>query len=715
MEHPKNGRTRTLGPNRIDLYLQWAQTLPAYVNTTEEEELLNKFVALYSIADACKQNNPLASTKNIKRWRKAYSGTLNALKDDGTESDEKVKQLRRIVYEFIESKIDNSIPMPKMKPKYKSDLPLVDVTEGFLRYNVDNIFSKFVNDKSERATYIDGCCWYKVWWDNLAGGHDTSGEVKIDVCTSDQIVPQPGVMDWRKLEYIFELQQMSLARIYDVYGRIITPIAADNSKPGDLNNPTSDNSTITVVTCYYLNEHRRVARFSWAYHSRQVICNDEDWLVRRVRTCTKCGTVVPREEVCPECGSKSFKYKVSDIDILEQDLDIIYNPYDVGETDDEEQKDMYVKKPFLTAGTEIPFYQIQQLPFIPRPAISSLDSIYGVSEVSVLLDNQDATNKLYSKMLDKSLVSGAVVTKPKRVKIDDVNAGIKQVNVDTYEQAQMVQTKQIQADLSQEVTAAALYYDAAKAASGVSDSFQGKRDTTATSGKAKEIAAMQSAGRIESLRIMKNAAFGGVYDLVLKYLLAFSDEPRKFVKVLPNGKEEEEEWNKYMFLAKDKYGDVYYRDNFSFSEDAAGTLATNRVAMWQEIQSQFIQGAFGNPQDSRTLELFWNMMDQQQYPLAKTVLAGIRDNAQHLPPEIEETIKQNPDVLSQIMQVQQASQGGGTGHGGARPNSGPDGNGATHATNVERTNERNRAANQRVVTPEQGGSSNGSIGQNLSS
>ena len=109
------------------------------------------------------------------------------------------------------------------------------------------------------------------------------------------------------------------------------------------------------------------------------------------------------------------------------------------------------------------------------------------------------------------------------------------------------------------------------------------------------------------------------------------------------------------------------------------------------------------------------MMDQQQYPLAKTVLAGIRDNAQHLPPEIEETIKQNPDVLSQIMQVQQASQGGGTGHGGARPNSGPDGNGATHATNVERTNERNRAANQRVVTPEQGGSSNGSIGQNLSS
>lgn len=696
------------------MYLQWAQNMPAYVNTKEEEELVNKFTSLYSIADGAKQNNPLANTQNIKRWRKAYAGTLKGLKDDGTESEERVKQLRRIVYEFIESKIDNSIPLPKMTPKYKSDLPLVDMTEGFLRYNVDNIFSKFVNDRSERATYIDGTCWYKVWWDNLAGGHDTSGEVKIDICTADQIVPQPGVTDWRKLEYIFEIQQMSLARIYDIFGRIITPIAADQSKPADLNNPTSDNSTITVVICYYLNEHRRVARFMWAYHSRQVICNDEDWLVRRVRTCTKCGTIVPHADTCPECGSKSFKYKVPDADILETDLEMIYNPYDAGETDEEGEKDRYVKETFLTAGTEIPYYYITQLPFVPRPAVSSVDSLYGMSEVSVLLDNQDATNKLYSKMLDKSLVSGAVISKPKRVKIDDTAASIKMVNVDTYEQAQMIQTKQIQADLSQEVTAAALYYDAAKAASGVSDSFQGKRDTTATSGKAKEIAAMQSAGRIESLRIMKNAAFAGVYELVLKYLLAFSDEPRKFVKILPNGSAQEETWNKYMFLAKDKWGDVYYRDNFSFSEDAAGTLATNRVAMWQEIQSQFVQGTFGDPSDSRTLELFWNMMDQQQYPLAKTVLAGIKDNAQHLPPEIEEMIKQNPDVLQQIMQAQQVSQGG-TGHGGVRPNSGPEGNGATHAANVERTNERNRAANQDVVTPLQGGSSDGSIGQNLSS
>ena len=99
----------------------------------------------------------------------------------------------------------------------------------------------------------------------------------------------------------------------------------------------------------------------------------------------------------------------------------------------------------------------------------------------------------------------------------------------------------------------------------------------------------------------------------------------------------------------------------------------------------------GNPADPRTLKLFWNIMDQYQYPLAKTVIAGIEDNEQHLPAEIEQAIMQNPEILGMIQQMLVEGQDG---RGGARPNSGPAGNGATHAANVERTNERNRATNR---------------------
>lgn len=693
----------------IDMYLQWSVPIDAYVNTPEEQILLNKFVALFSIAKGAKDSNALANDENIAKWRKAYYGTLGALNKDGSISKRKSRQLRKIAYEFVESKIDNNIPLPKMSPKYKSDLPLVQVTEDYLKYNIDNIFSKYLNDRSERSTYVDGTSWYKVWWDSLENSYETSGTVKVDVCLADQIVPQPGVSDWRQLEYIFELQQISLSRIYKLFGRRITPISGDSSQMAEPAQQ-ADLSTITMITCYYLNEDRIVGRFAWAQHSQQVICNEHDWQIRKLRTCTKCGQIVPQALECPICGSKSFKYENAKTEILDQDLMEVYNPYDVGETDDPDAKDEYKSRVFLTKGTEIPYYRLRMLPFIPRPAVSSIESLYGVSEVMVLLELQDMTNKLYTKMTDKTLSSGAIVTKPQRVKINDTDDGIKQVDVRTYEESQMVQTKQIMADTSQDIVAVQMLYDSAKASSGVTDSYQGKYDASATSGKAKEFAAMQTAGRIESLRIMKAAAFSGLYELVLKYLLAFSDESRRFVKVLPDGSTTEEEWNKYMFLDRDKYGELYYRDDFSFSSDPAATLETNRVAMWQEIQSQFIQGAFGNPQDPRTLELFWNMMDQQQYPLAKMVLAGIKDNSQHLPPEIEQMLLQQPEILQQVIAtMQQSGMMTGGGQGGARPNSGPDGNGATHAANVTRTNARNQAAENDVTKGLDGGSTGGAI------
>jgi hypothetical protein len=378
-------------------------------------------------------------------------------------------------------------------------------------------------------------------------------------------------------------------------------------------------------------------------------------------------------------------------EILDEDLMEIYNPYDVGETDDDTKQNQYQARVFLTAGTEIPYYHVRQLPFVPRPAVSSMDSIYGIGEPFINLETQDMANKTLTKAVDKTLKSGAVVTKPEKMKINDNDESFKIFGVRTAEEAQMVQAKQIMADTTQDITIAQMMYESAKSSSGVTDSFQGKKDTTATSGKAKQYAAAMTAGRIESLRIMKAAAFAGVYELMLKYLLAFSDEKRRFVKILPDGNKQELSWNKYMFLDKDRYGNIYYRDDFVFDSDPASTLSQNRVQMWQETQDKFVQGAIGNPADPRTLKLFWNIMDQYQYPLAKTVIAGIEDNEQHLPAEIEQAIMQNPQIMQVIQQMLTENADG---RGGARPNSGPDGNGATHAANVERTNERNRASNR---------------------
>lgn len=670
--------------NRIDLFLRNDQDR-YYKNTEHEEELLKKFEELFNRAESAANRDPNRSPANLDKWRKAYLGTLGALDQDGNESNIKGRMLRRMIFELVESKVDNQVPMPKMQARYKTDLPLVDVTENYLKFEVDRILTRYENDRSERATYVDGTGWYKVEWDSLDNTHERSGNIKIVFRSVDQIYPQPNVTDYRQLEYIFERQIVSVGRLYDMYNRLIGPTDAD---------------TVEIISCYYINDNGEVGLFSWSRSTRQVICNEESWQIRKIRCCKKCDTINPIQDVCAFCGYDKFEYREAEEEILEEDLERIYNPYDVDETDDEAEKDHFKTEVFLKKGETVPFYKVRQLPFVPRPAISNLNSIYGISEAFIDLEDQDAVNKLLSKALDKTLKSGAVVTKPNNLRIDDTNETFKIFGVKSAEEAQMVQAKQIMADTSGDIMMYNLLYESGKVTSGVTESYQGLRDTTATSGKAKQFAAAQTAGRIESLRVMKAAAFAGVYELVLKYLLAFSDETRRFVKKLPDGSEVEEMWNKHMFLDKDKYGQVYYRDDFSFDTDPASTLSQSRVQMWQETQDKLVMGAFGVPNESRTLELFWNVMDSLQYPLAKLALAGIKDNAQHLPDEVEQAIMNNPQLMQIIAQTLTSSEDG---RGGARPNSGPQGNGATHATNVERTNERNRADNRQTVSGSQGG------------
>ena len=671
--------------DRIDLYLQW-QVGNRYVNTPEEQKMVEKVDALRAIAESYKDGIEYVSPANLKKWRKAYLGTLNALdKRTGQESQRKSVSLRKMIFELIESTVDNSIPMPRIKPRRKTDLPVVDVTENYLKFELDRMLTEQENDKGERATYIDGTSWYKISWDSLDNTYERSGDLRVEVLLADQVIPEPGCTNYRLMNYIFERQQMSIARIYDLYGRLIVPLETGQA-------------TTDVITYYYLNKNRVVGRFMYAPHSRQVITWDEDWQIRRVRKCKTCGTINPIGDICRNCGGTSFKYEVATEEVLEEDIIQMHNPYAEGTSDNPE--DTAKPEVFLTAGTVIPYYQIRQLPFVPRQSISSLDTIYGISNVSILLDMQDSVNKILTKVEDKILKSGAVITKPDKVKLNDKDDSFKILGVRSAEEAAMVQTKQVVADVSQDITAAQLFYESARASSGVTQSYQGQTDKTATSGKAKEISALQSSGRLESMRVMKAAAFGGVYELMLKYLLAFSDESRKFVKVLPDGQQEEQLWSKYMFLRKDKNGKIYYADDFAYSTDPASTLSNNRVQMWQETLQQFTMGTFGVVNDPRTLQLYWNIMDEEQYPLAKLALAGIKENAQHLPAEIENVLMSNPELLQMATSAAMSLKNG-TGSGGARANSGPEGNGATQAANVNKTNSRNSAETERQSTKNQ--------------
>lgn len=689
--------------SRVMMYLNLIEK-PLYTNTEEEEQLLQLWRTKYYIAQK-EYEKSRANPGMLKLWREAFEGRFPALDEEGKPTEVYLKGVRKMAYELVEGKINSKIPAPKMSPRHHCDLTPVNITEGLLRHTIDKIISEQVNDKLEHHACIDGTVWIKVDWNPFDNTHERSGMPKIKCCPVDTVYPQPGVEDYRELEYIFERSSITVAQCNDLYGR-------------HLKSP-NENDIIPIINCYFLNEDRYVGKFTWCEETSTVICNDLEWGIRKRRVCKKCGTPQPINNVCEVCGSKSFKYEPVKEEILDETLVGLTNPYRVGQTKDAAQDRLQKNlNDEIPEGTIIPHYLIRELPFVPYVRVHAPYGMYGISEVELILENQDMTNKMLNKAEKKSLKSRAVVTKLKDTIINDDDEEISYVEVESAQEAGSIQMKQIMADISQELAQAQTLYEIAKSTVGITDTDQGKNDPSARSGKAKQLQMAASAQRNYAPDTLRNLAFSDMYELIFKYLLAYCDEPRTFVSLLPDGLEMEQTWSKYMFLSKDRYGEYYYRDDYAWSVDDATDVTQDRAAMWQLIDNDYINGVMGNQLDpARALKMYWQMKEQYGYPTAKYALAFLKEAEKHLPSQVEEALVAHPEAVQmalsyiQDLQKEQGLVPQGPGAGGARTNAGRKGNGATHAANVEKTNNKNRAqtgVNQNTGSVATGGMQGGS-------
>lgn len=657
---------------------------PEYENTEKEDQLLELWREKYYIAQS-EYENSRANSKQVKVWRDAYEGKFNALDTEGNITDKRLKAIRKLAFELVEGKINSKIPAPKMSPRHHSDLYPVNTTESLMRHEIDKMLSEEMNDEAEHDVLIDSTVWFKVEWNPFDNTHMRSGNPIVKACPIDTVYPQPGVKDYKKLEYIFEKSCMTVAECLDLYDRYIL-------------SPTH-NDIIPVVTVYFLNKDRYVGKFSWCEETGQVICNDLEWGIRKRRECSKCHTVVNIADTCPVCGSKDIKYTSVKDERLKNDLLYFSNPYREGVTSDiDEDVNSQDESKTIPAGTVIPYYLIRQLPFVPYRRISVPGTMYGISEVELILEDQDIINKMLNKAEKKSLKSRTYITKLKDTNINDSDDEVSQVEVESPQEGQSIQVKQVVSDISEEITNANILYDTAKSTVGITNTDQGKNDSTAISGKAKQLQMAASAQRNYGPDKLRNLAFSGVYELLFKYLLAFCDEDRTFVTLLPDGTKTEQTWSKYMFLAQDEYGEYYYKDDYAFSVDDATDITQDRASMWQLITNDYINGTMGTAIDpTRALKMYWQMMEQYGYPIAKYALAFMDDATQHLPTDVEKTLVENPEAVQLALSFIKDSQeqagltgNGGGQQGGARLGAGRIGNNGTHASNVEKTNNKNR-------------------------
>lgn len=576
----------------------------------------------------------------LTRHDELYKGTNRVKARRGNEkySNKVAYTFRNLVFELIETQINNGVPAPKITPRDKTNMDLALLAEGYLKSEMDRLQSESINDESERSVYKHGCTFYHIAWDESQTTPTTRGELVIKHYPIKRLYLQPGAKDVRTADYLFTLDMVSARKIKELYGVDIP----DSPQYRGMN---------TLVTAWFYNKEGYVSRFGWIDNTDIIVFDHDDYELRRTMVCQECGEQLIDEEICPVCGSTKRKYE-----FLEEE----YAPEDIVKEDDGAQAVILVNN-----GGKLPYYKVRELPFVCRVNISDEDSPYGISDIDILEENQESLNKILTKMEENILKAGAIVTVPKGINIANTDEVLKIVQVKDPKMMQYFNVFPIQANSQQDDILAQRMYEYGRQALGITDSFQGKRDPTAESGKAKEISAAQAAGRLESKRRMKDAAYAEIYRIMFRTLLAYCDENRTYTKVDPVGEVIEGSFSRYGYL-DGVPGGVYYNDRYNFSVDTASVLSTSREAMWKETTNNFMAGTFGNPQDPQALLLYWNVMKDLGYPLAKQTLSNLQARLQQLPFEMQQAIMQNPEILNAVQQV--LAEGGGDNEGSESQN-----------------------------------------------
>lgn len=535
-----------------------------------------------------------------------YLGTKEIRPAEGEGGAKPASHVRNVVSELIEAQVNSAIPQPKVTARRKEDEGLARIIEDMLRNELDRLPFEQMNDMQERTCLIQGGTVFLVNWDNGV----VSGKSYGDVCVSDIhpkcVVPQEGMTaDIEDMDYIFLQIPQTKQYIQRRYGVSVLWEEEEEPELKSAAGAIAAEELVTQNIAYFRNDDGGIGIFSWVGDT--VLDDMESYQSRKVKLCESCGAVAQTEKcrVCSGGVRESIQeeetlYK----DILRSDGSVIPA---VSRYVDEQGRE-------AVRRTKIPYYVPDIFPLVLRKNVSVFGQFLGDSDVDKIADQQNTIKKLSTKILEKLLKGGSYVTLPGGVNIDKSDRELKIINLKNPADKAMIDVINIQPNISGDMAMLHQTYEEARQMVGITDSFQGRADKTATSGVAKEFAAQQSAGRLESKKVQKQAAYARLFEVMFKFKLAYTDEPRSVVSTDNRGNRKYETFNRYDFLRQDEYGKWYWNDQFLFACDTAAALATNREALWQEARLNFQQGAYGPVNMPETLALFWARMEQLSYP-----------------------------------------------------------------------------------------------------
>jgi hypothetical protein len=587
--------------------MKWWNKLMRNIVKPEESRKLKEWKDKYERATSEYSEN----LQLMDVYDKMYAGDRHVNRNPnygGGQSNVMSVNVRNITFDLIESEVDSAIPFPKVIPIHAEDEEQAKILEAFLRGEIDKQHFKAKNDVQERTTPVQGGSFNIIEWDNSIKTHCAVGDLAVNDLHPKQVIPQEGVTELEKMDYVFVRSNQTKDYIKRRFNKDVDSeegVSDGEDKPLD--------NIVELVTVYYKNKDGGIGLYRWV---GDVEIEDlEDYEERRIKKCKECGETVVGDE-CPHCGSKKFEVVTDEMDIVKVPIPL---------TDEAGNTVIGIDGTpiFTVKEVEIPYYKPGMFPIVLRKNISKYKSFLGFSDAAAIEDQQDTIKKLGSKINEKLLKAGSILTMPNGVQFQKNEEEFKILRIDNPQQLSMIQVVTCQADVSKDMSFLEINYQWAKSALGITDAYQGKYDSSATSGAAKQYSINQAAGRLESKRVMKNEAYAKLYELMFKFALAYADQPIPITMSGKDGELEFSHFDKSDFIKFDDAGEPYWNDEFLFTIDTTSTLLTNREAMWNQNDIKLQSGAYGPLGDLRTMRLYWLEQERNGYPHAGEVLAEV--------------------------------------------------------------------------------------------
>lgn len=560
-----------------------------------KEARLNFFRTLYEGAKSAYAESLAGYERNMRQYR-------GSTEIDG--STEQAVTVRNITYEMIESQVSSDIPFPKVDAACYSEKRDRNAksTERLLCSLRNKVDYETLNDMDERFTYIyGGSVWY-LEWDNTARLGKEVGAVRLFCLPPRDFIPQPNVMSVGDMEYCFLRFTTTRDELRDKYGarEEELTLAECDYEEGE---GGGEYDTVAVTVAFYKDEDKDVGKFVF---SGELLLDDiEKYYHRKRRTCERCGKA---EELC-RCDANAW---ISEDQLYENTASAT--------------KAMFRLFPELAADTRfvgendvVPYYVPKSFPIVIRKNTSADGRLFGQSDCEYIRPEQQAINKIESRILKKLLRAGVTPIVPEDASITLNNSVFGQlIKIRPGESAAQYGKVDTTPDISQDIAEAERLYDHSKRVLGISDALQGLDTPKNESGYARQLRINQATGRLESKRRMKHGAYAALDRLIFEHYLAFADEPRALVYKDAFGRIHNTEFCRYDFLEYDgEYGEFYYDDAYLFSADQNAGEEYRREALWERNLENLKAGTLGDPSDPTTLLRYWQSQERAHYPFAR--------------------------------------------------------------------------------------------------